>query len=325
MPAARSGWTCRARRLPGVQRRRRAAVTTAVHLPRRRHRRRTAAARQERVDRRPGRDADLDRRPRAPRRLYDDLYARASSTANRKTVHLFSSIAHYYEPAGPVSWDVTMSDTPPDWRVRCTRATSSRSPRPTTRSTARGTRAWGSWSVWTTAPAGGIDPFTTNVDVPGHPHPRPPARERQPRRRATATCPTTRRSCPTRPCRRGTVDDQQLRVRPGRHELATRGPADDQAGPVAHVQQPRRDAGNGIWHTITAARRRATATTGIAFPLANGRRSQLRLGRARLRPAAHRRRARDTWSTPTNLPPGTYTYFCRIHPFMRGGFRIVSG
>jgi plastocyanin len=31
-----------------------------------------------------------------------------------------------------------------------------------------------------------------------------------------------------------------------------------------------------------------------------------------------------SWSTPTNLPPGTYTFFCRIHPFMRGVFRIVQ-
>ena len=29
-----------------------------------------------------------------------------------------------------------------------------------------------------------------------------------------------------------------------------------------------------------------------------------------------------TWSTPTDLDPGTYTYFCRIHPFMRGAFAI---
>jgi plastocyanin len=30
-----------------------------------------------------------------------------------------------------------------------------------------------------------------------------------------------------------------------------------------------------------------------------------------------------TWRTPSNLTPGTYTYFCRIHPFMRGSFRVV--
>jgi plastocyanin len=30
-----------------------------------------------------------------------------------------------------------------------------------------------------------------------------------------------------------------------------------------------------------------------------------------------------SWKTPKNLSPGTYTYFCRIHPFMRGAFRVV--
>jgi hypothetical protein len=30
-----------------------------------------------------------------------------------------------------------------------------------------------------------------------------------------------------------------------------------------------------------------------------------------------------TWKTPKNLRSGLYTYFCRIHPFMRGAFRVV--
>ena len=29
------------------------------------------------------------------------------------------------------------------------------------------------------------------------------------------------------------------------------------------------------------------------------------------------------WKTPKSLSPGTYTYFCRVHPFMRGAFRVV--
>jgi hypothetical protein len=33
---------------------------------------------------------------------------------------------------------------------------------------------------------------------------------------------------------------------------------------------------------------------------------------------------RSTWQTPQNLSPGTYTYFCRIHPFMRGAFRVET-
>ena len=28
--------------------------------------------------------------------------------------------------------------------------------------------------------------------------------------------------------------------------------------------------------------------------------------------------------TPANLAPGTYAYFCRIQPFMRGAFRVVG-
>ena len=31
-----------------------------------------------------------------------------------------------------------------------------------------------------------------------------------------------------------------------------------------------------------------------------------------------------SWSTPTSLKPGVYTFFCRIHPFMRGVFRIIG-
>ena len=31
---------------------------------------------------------------------------------------------------------------------------------------------------------------------------------------------------------------------------------------------------------------------------------------------------RADWETPADLKPGTYTYFCRIHPFMRGAFRV---
>ena len=31
---------------------------------------------------------------------------------------------------------------------------------------------------------------------------------------------------------------------------------------------------------------------------------------------------RDTWRHRKDLPTGTYSYFCRVHPFMRGGFRV---
>jgi plastocyanin len=80
------------------------------------------------------------------------------------------------------------------------------------------------------------------------------------------------------------------------------------------------------FHTITACKDPCTGTTGVAYPIANGpvtfdsgelgfNGNNGGVGDA---PAADR----DTWQTPKDLPTGTYTYFCRIHPFMRGSFRV---
>ncbi|MDX6324495.1 MAG: hypothetical protein QOK15_849, partial [Nocardioidaceae bacterium] len=75
-----------------------------------------------------------------------------------------------------------------------------------------------------------------------------------------------------------------------------------------------------------------TGTTGIAYPLANAGvqfdSGELGYGPdlpiagfgGKFTPAANR----NTWKTPKSLAAGTYTYFCRIHPFMRGSFRVIG-
>ena len=71
----------------------------------------------------------------------------AGSTAGddpSETKPLFRSNAHYYEPAGAVSWDVAMTATRPDWRVSLRPATSSRSTRPTTCARRPGMSRWAS-------------------------------------------------------------------------------------------------------------------------------------------------------------------------------------
>jgi plastocyanin len=74
-----------------------------------------------------------------------------------------------------------------------------------------------------------------------------------------------------------------------------------------------------IFHTITSCQAPCGLDTGISYPLANGPANfdstQLGVGT----PAS----GSLNWNTPAGLRPGTYTYFCRIHPFMRGVFRIV--
>ncbi len=61
--------------------------------------------------------------------------------------------------------------------------------------------------------------------------------------------------------------------------------------------------------------------TGISYPLANGAGGY---DSGQLGHRHPRRRAGSPGAHPTSLAPGTYTYFCRIHPFMRGVFRVIQ-
>ena len=95
---------------------------------------------------------------------------RASKERGRATpAHLFRSKAKYFEPAGAVSWDVAMTATRKDWRVKVHRATCSRPAPPTTRTAAPGGSPWGSWSsTWPTA-GRRQEPVREQVDRRGKP------------------------------------------------------------------------------------------------------------------------------------------------------------
>lgn len=75
-----------------------------------------------------------------------------------------------------------------------------------------------------------------------------------------------------------------------------------------------------VFHTVTSCASPCRLDYGIAYPLSNGKVSfdsgELRLGTPGV--------GRIKWSTPTGLEPGTYTFYCRIHPLMRGVFRILG-
>jgi plastocyanin len=82
------------------------------------------------------------------------------------------------------------------------------------------------------------------------------------------------------------------------------------------------------YHTITACKSPCNRTTGIAYPTANAPAryqfdsAELGYGPTGILSDATAASNRHKWRTPTNLPRGTYSYFCRIHPFMRGAFRV---
>ncbi|MCU1389513.1 MAG: hypothetical protein JWL72_2851, partial [Ilumatobacteraceae bacterium] len=76
-----------------------------------------------------------------------------------------------------------------------------------------------------------------------------------------------------------------------------------------------------VWHTITACKAPCNASTGIAYPRAD---ADIPFDSGELGAVGPPTAGRVTWSTPTDLPDGTYTYFCRIHPSMRGAFRVAD-
>ena len=92
--------------------------------------------------------------------------------------------------------------------------------------------------------------------------------------------------------------------------------------------------GLSIYHTITTCGFPCLGTTGAAFPLADGRTStgrqveldsgELGIGVPEISPA----KQTLNWDVPVTREAGcepgeTVSYFCRIHPFMRGAFKVT--
>jgi plastocyanin len=217
-----------------------------------------------------------------PGGLWTDL----KLTRDGRTTRLFRSKAVYYEPAGAVSWYESMAIMPTLW-----------------------------------VPGGtGADPFTTDVDVPGRvTHGHLPENDVHGGGRLS-----------------GLPNPLELLSRPVAGKVAIRDfvysrgdlSSTGRRGRPARVRKGRRlqfvnrDASRTIFHTITACKAPCNRTTGIAYPLANGAvdfdSGQLGFGPAGFTAAANR----DSWRTPRKLAAGTYTYFCRVHPFMRGAFEV---
>jgi plastocyanin len=245
---------------------------------------------------------------------------RACPSVRGDTVHLFRSRAHYFEPAGAVSWDVSMTATRPDWKVKVRKGDILKIS--TTYDSRRGSwyEAMGIMVVYMADSGPGRDPFKTKVDYPGrmtHGH----LPENDNHGGGSFGLPDALHLADGSPFSGGTVGIKDFIY--GAGDLNATGAAG--RPPVIHQGQPLTflsgDAGQGIYHTITACKAPCNRSTGIAYPLANGPvvfdSGELGTGGA---PTAGRIR----WTTPSNLGPGTYTYFCRIHPFMRGAFRVVQ-
>jgi hypothetical protein len=292
-----------------------------------------------------------------PGGLWTDL----NVTRDGKTVRLFRSRANYYEPSGAVSWDVAMSATGPNWRVHIKKGDilSTNATYDTTR--ASWYEVMGIMVVGITKDdEGGVDPFTGQVDQTDYlthgrlPENIDPAGTRK-------VNPVYNNSIKMRQgpfiskvtIRNFSFSQGDLTI-PGKQGLP---PSVPQGRSLTFVNKD-----NPLtirFHTVTDCKAPCNRGSGISFPLANGGTvfdsgelgygpsanlgvlngdNNIPLTAAIDRPTSKSNCSTATgltklvqtgcvgsvtWKTPNNLSPGTYTYFCRVHPFMRGAFRVV--
>ncbi|MEI6793152.1 MAG: hypothetical protein WCK97_07950 [Actinomycetes bacterium] len=260
-----------------------------------------------------------------PGGLYTDLFL----TRGDKTVKIFRSNAYYYGRALGNSWNVSMGATSPNWRVRV-KAGDVLSIQVTYDS---------SKSSWyesmgispvqiTDVPAGGVDPFTTDgyaaldqTQVLTHGE----LKENRDYGGSKTSGYADARKLADGPTLaqvnvKNFLYQQGDLTMPGKKG---RPPVIKQGHSLTFVNQ---DPTTEIYHTATPCKAPCDLSSGISYPLANGvtiDSGELGFpytGAAVIQAAA----GTASWSTPSTLKPGTYTYFCRVHPFMRGAFRVKA-
>jgi hypothetical protein len=274
-------------------------------------------------------DLTLSRGDGPPADIGNDAYG-APPPRNARTRTIFRSEAKYYEPAGAVSWDASMTFTKPDWRVAVRKGDM-------LSVSAVYETARASWyevmgiidPLWITSSAvPGRDPFAQKVDWHGvatHGH---LAENDNHGGTGQSVLPGARRTLAG--ARAGSVDIAGFVYLQG--DLTATGkvgrpPTVRQGGTLTfrNLDSPKgQNPALAIYHTITGCKAPCNKKTGIAYPIANGKATfdsgELGYGPTNATAAANRIK----WATPKNLSPGDYTYFCRVHPFMRGAFRVVA-
>jgi hypothetical protein len=231
--------------------------------------------------------------------------------------HLFRSKAKYFEPAGAVSWDVAMTGTPNDWRVKLRKGDVLWT------SATYGTKRaawWESMGIMVAymADSGpGRNPFNRRVSFPGRPtHGHLPENDNH--GGDSVELPDAR-ELPDGPTPSGAIDILSFKYTLGDLSLAGQG----RLPPVVQQGQSltfrNADDGSRVYHSLTSCKAPCNRSTGIAYPIADG---PVQFESNTLGSAVPPATGALEWQTPNNLDRGTYTYFCRIHPFMRGAFRV---
>lgn len=255
-----------------------------------------------------------------PGGLYTSLFAERGGAKKE----IFRSEAKYWEPAGAVSWDVAMTASRHDWRVQLQPGDAISMSATYDAKRASWYESMGINVTWYAdgTDHGGVDPFgggaipTRGAITHGH------LPENDNHGGARGGLPDPRKLLSG--TKTATVPIKDFVYARGDLSMSGRAgrPPVVRPGQQLKFRNDDSDGGRELYHTITACKAPCNRTTGIAYPLADGPvdfdSGELGFGPPFMTAAAQR----DTWRTPKNLKAGTYTFFCRVHPFMRGAFRV---
>jgi hypothetical protein len=282
------------------------------------------------------------------------LHVDLEVTRGGETKRLFRSDAKYYEPAGAVSWDVSMEATRPEWRIKL-KAGDVLSV-DTTYDVEKA-----SWyesmgilplSYTTASDPAAKDPFDDEAAVQDMydaggilTHGRLPENiDAKARKNLGLPDPRDLRSRGQVPA--AGIDIDGFVYQFGGYSASKFATKRQMRPPVISpgesVTFNNLDAPPGMpqidqaWHSITSCKPPCNKGSGIGYPLANGpvKFDSGQLGYANTPCGAEGGVACLNGGVVTgshvydDMPeltePGTYTYFCRIHPFMRGSVRVEN-
>ncbi|MGB0119881.1 MAG: hypothetical protein WBP55_02870 [Solirubrobacterales bacterium] len=264
----------------------------------------------------------LKAKDRAAKKVYQACAdTQPSVTGNR--VHLFESVADYFEPAGPVSWDVAMRSTDEHWRVAVKAGDTLELQTDYETEIASWYESMGINVVYWAEEAGGNNPYETKVDQEGvtnHGH----YAENDDHGGTTPLVGPDPAKLPNGLASGGVFEIGGYSYGTGgdfRLPGALGRPPVVEKGQSFTFKMSAADQASETWHSLTSCKSPCNKSTGIAYPIPDGEfqfdSGQMGLGGE---PTVNR----DTWSTPADLPVGTHTFFCRIHPLMRGAVRVVK-
>ena len=242
-------------------------------------------------------------------------------------VHVFDSDAKYFDPRGPISWDMAMFSSNEDWRVRVQAGDKLELQTTYETDIASWPESMGINIVYwvrdaqLAAAANAPNPYETRVDnqrVLNHGH----LSENEDYGGEQPVVGPDPRNLPDGQFGPGplTISDYIYNGADFRLPGALGRPPVVNQGQSFTFKMSNYDIENEVWHSLTSCKAPCNKSTGISYPIPDGefQFESGQMGPPNLPPTV----GYTEWSTPANLPKGTHTFFCRIHPLMRGAIRV---